>query len=245
MVKLTVTGKLVVLVRLPLILPVPLAAMPVTTGLFRVQEYTVPATVPVSAIVVMVLPEQIVCEAGVATAFGLGFTTTVAVIGVPGQLLAIGVIVKVTVTGAFVVLVSVPLMLPEPLAPIPVTATVLFLVQLNVVPETLPLSEIVVIAVPEQTVCADGVATAFGVGLTSTTAVIWGPGQPLAIGVIVNVTAIGILVVLVKVPLISPEPFAAMPVTLATLSLVQLYTTPATGFPVITMVVIGVAEQTV
>jgi hypothetical protein len=73
--------------------------------------------------------EQMVCEAGVATAFGVGFTSTVAVIGKPGQPLADGVIVKVTVTGAFVVLVNVPLMFPEPLAAIPVTVTVLFLVQ--------------------------------------------------------------------------------------------------------------------
>ena len=33
--------------------------------------------------VVMALAEQMVCDAGVATAFGIGFTTTVAVIGVP------------------------------------------------------------------------------------------------------------------------------------------------------------------
>ena len=39
-------------------------------------------------------------------------------------------IVKVTVTGDTVVLVSVPLILPVPFAAIPVTVTVLFLVQL-------------------------------------------------------------------------------------------------------------------
>jgi hypothetical protein len=60
---------------------------------------------------------------GVATAFGEGFTRTVAVIGDPGQLLAVGVIVKVTVTGALVVLVNAPLMLPAPEAAIPVTVT--------------------------------------------------------------------------------------------------------------------------
>lgn len=53
---------------------------------------------------------------------------TVAVIGAPGQLLAVGVMVKVTVTGAVVVLVSEPLILPEPLAAMPVTVAVLFLV---------------------------------------------------------------------------------------------------------------------
>lgn len=61
---------------------------------------------------------------------GVGFTSTVALIGAPAQPFALGVIVKVTVTGAFVVLVSVPLILPVPLAAIPVTVPVLFLVQL-------------------------------------------------------------------------------------------------------------------
>ena len=75
------------------------------------------------------LPEQMVCEAGVATAFGVGFTTTVAVIGAPGQLFAVGVMVNVTVIGALVVLVSVPEISPEPLAAMPVTPAVLSLVQ--------------------------------------------------------------------------------------------------------------------
>ena len=74
--------------------------------------------------------EQTVCEEGVATAFGVGLTSTVAVTGVPGQPFAVGVIVKVTVTGALVVLVSVPLIFPLPAAAIPVTETVLSLVQL-------------------------------------------------------------------------------------------------------------------
>ena len=53
-------------------------------------------------------------------------------------------------------------------------------------------------------------------------AVVDGPGQPLAVGVMVNVTVTGAFVVLVKVPVIGvPEPLAAMPVTVALLSLVQ------------------------
>ena len=55
----------------------------------------------------------------------MGLTVTVAVIGVPAQPLAVGVIVKVTVTGTLVVLVNVPLILPDPLAAIPVTVPVL------------------------------------------------------------------------------------------------------------------------
>ena len=48
------------------------------------------------------------------------------------------------------------------------------------------------------------------------------PLQLLALGVIVKVTVIGILVVFVSVPEIFPAPLAAIPVTVATLSLVQL-----------------------
>jgi len=141
----------------------------------------VPVTFPVNAMVAIELAEQIVCEDGVATALGVGFTSTVAVIDAPGQPLAAGVIVKVTVTGALVVFVITPLMSPLPLAGIPVTVIVLFLVQLNVVPVVLPVRTIVVIAEAEQIVCEAGVATALGVGFTSIVAVIDAPGQPLAL----------------------------------------------------------------
>jgi hypothetical protein len=247
MVKVTVTGTLVVLVSVPAILPAPLAAMPVTVAtLSLTQLYTTPTTaLPLSTIVVIATPEQTVCEAGAAVTVGVGFTSTVAVIGAPAQPLAVGVMVKVTVCGDTVVLVNVPLILPAPLAAMPVTFTLLSLTQLNTVPATLPLITIVVIATPEHTVCDDGAATAFGVGLTSTVAVIGVPLQPLAAGVMVKVTVTGTLVVLVNVPAILPAPLAAMPVTVATLSLVQLYTVPATALPLSTIVVIGTAEQTV
>ena len=75
-------------------------------------------------------PEHIVCVAGVATAFGVGFTNTVAVMAVPGHPFAVGVIVKLTVTGALVVLVKLPLMFPLPLDGRPVTAAELSRVQL-------------------------------------------------------------------------------------------------------------------
>jgi hypothetical protein len=79
---------------------------------------------------VIFAPEQIVCDDGVAIAFGIGFTTTVAVIDAPGQLAPeVGVIVNVTVTGAEVVFVNAPLISPLPLAAMPVTVPVLFLVQ--------------------------------------------------------------------------------------------------------------------
>ena len=84
--------------------------------------------------------------------------------GAPGQPFAVGVIVNVTVTGPKVVLVSVPLILPVPLAVMPVTVALLSLVQLKVVPPTLPVRTIVVIGLAEHMVWEAGVATAFGVG---------------------------------------------------------------------------------
>ena len=59
---------------------------------------------------------------------GIGFTTIVAVIGVPTQPFAVGVMVKVTVTGALVRLVNAAAgTLPVPLAGRPVTAALLSL----------------------------------------------------------------------------------------------------------------------
>jgi hypothetical protein len=226
-VNVTVSGAAVVFVKVPLISPEPLAAMPVTVILLSlVQEYEVPVVVLESTIVVIVATEQMVCEAGVATATGVGFTRTVAVIGVPGQPFDVGVMINVTVIGATVVFVKAPLISPEPLAAIPVIVTVLFLVQLKVTPVVVLESTIVVIVAAEQMVWADGVATATGVGFTSMVAVIGVPGQPFAVGVIVNVTVTGALVIFVKTPLMFPEPLAAIPVTVALLSLVQLKVTP-------------------
>ena len=89
-----------------------------------------PAELLLNAIGVIVAPEQIVCDNGIADAFGPAFTSAVAVIGAPVQPLTEGVTVNVTVTAAVVVFVNAPVILPEPLAAIPVTEAVLFLVQL-------------------------------------------------------------------------------------------------------------------
>ena len=88
----------------------------------------------------------------VTVAVGVGFTNTVAFMGVPGQPFAVGVIVKVTVIAAFVVLVKIPEIFPLPFAAIPVTPAVLSLVQLYVAPATFPDIAIVVMALPEQIV---------------------------------------------------------------------------------------------
>ena len=213
-VKVTVIGAAVVLVNVPDILPLPLAAMPVTVAVLSlVHAYVVvPVVVLVAkAIVVIAIPEHLVCVAGVAIAFGVGFTITVAVIGVPGQPFADGVMVKVTVIAPNVVLVNIPLISPVPLAAMPITVPVLFLVHVYVVPAVLLVNIISVIVPPEHIVCAGGVATALGVGFTNTVADIAAPGQVLAVGVIVNVTVMGALVLLVSIPLMLPVPLVPIP----------------------------------
>jgi hypothetical protein len=248
-VNVTITGVFTVVVKVPEILPVPLAAIPVAaTTLSLVQLYTVPATKPVRFMVAIGAPEHDTCVAGVATAVGVGWMVTVAVTGVPTHPAKVGVIVNVTVMGAKVVLIIKPvIVLPLPLAGIPpgaVVLVVLSLVQVNVVPGVPLVKTIGVMVTPLHIVCAAGVATAVGVGLTKTVAVIAVPAHPLAVGVIVNVTVTAAVVVFVNVPLISPDPLAAMPVTVAVLSLVQAYVVPLTA-PVKAIVVIGVALHTV
>ena len=130
-VNVTVIGEAVLLVKVPPISPEPFVPIvppiPVIVGL--VHAYVVPVVLPVNAIGVMVPPEHIGCVDGVATTFGVGLTNTVAVVGVPAQPFAVGVIVKATVIGAGVVLVNVPvILLPVPFAAMPVTVPVLSLV---------------------------------------------------------------------------------------------------------------------
>ena len=114
------------------------------------------------------------------------------------------------------------MLFPAPLLAMPVTFTVLVLVQVYAVPATVPLIAMVEMAVPEHEFCINGAASAFGAGLTRTVAVIAGPGQLLAVGVMVNVTVTGTFDVLLRNPEIElPAPLAAMPDTRPTLSLVH------------------------
>lgn len=78
------------------------------------------------------------------------------------------------------------------------------------------------IVLPEQIVCDEFVAIAFGFGYTKTEAVIGFPKHPFAVGVMVKVTVSEVLVVFVKLPLMSPFPLESIPVTVAVLFLVQL-----------------------
>ena len=86
-------------------------------------------TLPLSRIGVILAPEQIVWLAGKPFASGVGFTSTVAMIGVPVQPLALGVMVKVTSSWAKVVLTNVPLISPLPFEAIPVIVVVASRVQ--------------------------------------------------------------------------------------------------------------------
>jgi len=102
----------------------------------------------------------------------------------------VGVIVKVTVTGEVVVLVKATpeMLVPEPLAAIPVTAAVLSLVQAKVVPATplLVLKAIVVKATPEHFVWLLLVAEAIGTVFT-VTITLFAEVHPVAVIFSVNV----------------------------------------------------------
>ena len=224
-----VTGALVVLTAVNTgILPVPVAAKPILGVLF-VQLNTVPATVPVKATAVVAPPLHTTWLPGWFTD-GVGYIVSVAIIDGPLQPLMLGVIVNVTTTGVVPVVVKVPLILPVPLAAIPVAATTLSLVQLYTVPATKPVRFMVAIGAPEHDTCVAGVATAVGVGWMVTVAVTGVPTQPAKVGVIVNVTVMGALVVLIIKPVIDgPEPDACIPpgaVVAPLLSLVHVYVVP-------------------
>src|SRR5665647_3443645 len=171
--------------------------MPVTlVVLSLVQAYVVTAFIPllvVRTIGVMVPLLHMVWLAGVATAIGSGCTSTVAVLASPGQPFPlVGMIVNVAVRSVPVRFLRVPLISPVPLAAMPVTLTVLSLVQAYVVTPFIPLLVVRTIGVMVpllHMVWLAGFATAIGSGCTSTVAVIASPAQPFPlVGMIVNVT---------------------------------------------------------
>ena len=102
------------------------------------------------------------------------------------------------------VLVREPLILPEPLAAIPVTATLLSLVQLYTVPGiALPDNTIVMIAVPEHIICEEGVAVAVtGAGQLITR--LYTPLVPVQLLASVTVTVMLNVPACVGVPLNTP-----------------------------------------
>lgn len=173
---------------------------------------------------------------------GVGFTVIVAVIGVPAQLLANGVMVIVAVTGVDPVLIAVnDGMFPAPEAANPIE--VLLFVQLNVAPLILDVRVIAEVAEPLHTACVAGVATAIGVGLTVIVAVIAGPKQPPAKGVIVIVAVTGVVPGLTAVKDGTlPLPDAVSPIEV--LLLVHVNVVPFTGL-VRAIIVLALPLQTV
>lgn len=140
-VKVVVCWVFVELITVPVIgFVVPDVAIPVIFVVFvLVQLNVVPATLLGLAITILVIamPEQIVCVEGDALTVGVGFISTVTdVVDVHEP--AVAVIVKVVVCGVLVELTKVPeIGFEVPEAAIPVRLAMLVLVQLNVVPATL------------------------------------------------------------------------------------------------------------
>jgi hypothetical protein len=148
----------------------------------------------------------------IALSVGVGFTVIVNVIAVPVQPLAVvGVTVIVAVTGAAVLLVAVKLaILPWPLAARPIDGVLL--VQLNIVPATVPVKFTAAVAAPLQSTWLATAATV-ALGFTVIVNVIGSPAQPLADGVtvIVAVTAVTPALTVTKLAIL-PVPDAARPI---------------------------------
>lgn len=108
-------------------------------------------------------PLQTVIFAGTVTV-GEGFTVMVYVLGVPVQLLAVGITVMVAEITLEEVLVAMKLAIfPEPLAPNPMA--VLLLIHEYVAPAVALIKEVAVTVAPLQTVIFAGTVTV-GVGFT-------------------------------------------------------------------------------
>ena len=208
-----------------LMFPVPLAASPINVLLF-VHVNTVPAVAPENTNIGVVPPSQndrLVTE----LTFGVGFTVIVNVIAVPAQPAAVmGVTVIVAVIGAAVLLVAIkPGILPCPVAASPIA--VLLLVQLNIVPATVPVKFTAAVATPLQSVWFGTVAIV-GLGFTVMVNVIGNPPHPFADGVAVIVATTGVVPALRATKLaIFPVPLGARPID--GLLFVQLKVAPVVG----------------
>jgi hypothetical protein len=177
----------------------------------------------------------------IAFTVGVGFTVIVNVVAVPVQPLAVvGVTVIVAVTGAAVLFTAVKLgILPCPLATRPIPGVLL--VQLNIVPATVPVNVTAVVGEPLQSVWfATGATVAFG--LTVIVNVIGSPVQPLVVGVtvIVAVTAVTPALTAVKLAML-PLPDAARPILVVLF--VQLNVVPGVRLVKFTAVVAAPAHS--
>lgn len=197
--------------------PIPAAPRvkpPVTVG--ADQLYVVPAgtmSLPLTGVTVNNVPLQVAMV--LSEMVGVGLIVTVTVKGVPGHgMVVVGVTVYVAVTGAFVVLISVPLMFPvpapdvPPVNPVPEGADQLYVVPAGTM--SAPLIGVTVNGVPLQVVMLS-LAMA-GVGFIVTVTVKGVPGQAAGVVVVtVYVAVTGAFVVLISVPLMFPAPAPDVP----------------------------------
>jgi hypothetical protein len=200
------------------------AIAPVTGPI--VQLKVAPETLLVKAIFV-VAPLHIVVGLAVVT-FGVGLTVITMLTGAPGQEFAVGVTIYVTEPAVVPELVRAwAIVAPEEeVAPVipPVTAPI---VQLNVVPVTLLLNAIFVVA-PLQMVVGP-VDVKFGAGLTVTTMVVGVPVHELAVGVTVYVTVPAAVPGLISIwAIVAPPDELAPVIPPVTEPTVQLKAAPAT-----------------
>lgn len=142
--------------------PVP-ALPPVTLDSTTVQAKVAPSGIELKAIPVLV-PLQIVCDAGVATADGAGFTVITTFIGEPTQVPILGVTVYVTLPTLVLELVKTCAML-DPLPALAPLALFSETVQAKVAPTGVELNAIPVVK-PLQMDCDVGVAVTVGIGFT-------------------------------------------------------------------------------
>jgi hypothetical protein len=112
----------------------------------------------------VLVPLQIVCDAGVAITDGAGLTVITTLIGKPTQPFKVGVTVYVTLPTLVLELVKTCAML-DPLPALAPLALFCDTVQLKVAPIGLEINEIPVVT-PLQIVCDVGVAVTTGIGFT-------------------------------------------------------------------------------
>jgi hypothetical protein len=119
-----------------------------------------------------------VCDVGLTDMIGVGFTLIVNVCTGPRQALACGVTVNTPLVGAVPVLVAVneAMLLPLPLAPMPIV--VLLLAQVKVVPVTLLVNNSVLVFALLHIVCDVGLTDMIGVGFTLIVKVVEAPVHP-------------------------------------------------------------------
>ncbi len=129
------------------------------------------------------VPEQIVCDEGVAIAVGIGFTNIGTSSGAPIHPLKVGVTVYVTVPVLLLVVFNTCAILEPVPADEPVAKD-----SLAVHPKVDPTGDelnAMPVTSPEQIVCDGGVAIAVGIGLTVISTSTGKPTQPVNVGVMV------------------------------------------------------------